>query len=251
MRSTLGLLRTVGLKLLDVVFPEPVPCPACQRRRGDEPGLCRSCLEKIARAVAPLCNTCGRPVRGEADVCRQCAARRRFFTVARAPTVYDGAMKDYIHRFKYGSERELGLALGVLLGRFLERERTLWPVDGIVPVPLHPQRLEDRGFNQAEVLAKVAGDWVGRPVWADALQRTRTTETQTRLSARERRDNVKGAFRPWRVEKPAGKHVLLVDDVLTSGATADEAARTLLKAGALSVNVLCLAVGVLPDEWNG
>lgn len=249
MRPPLALLRTFGVTLLDVFFPEPSACPACQRRRGDEPGLCRSCLEKIPRAVAPLCATCGAPLRGTVSVCRTCASRRRFFSVARAPTTYDGAIRDFIHRFKYGGERELGRALGVLLGRFLERERVLWPIDGIVPVPLHPHRLEERGFNQAEVLAKVTGQWVGRPVWSDVLQRARSTETQTRLSAKARRENVQGAFRPWRVEKLAGKHVLLVDDVLTSGATADEVARTLLKAGASSVKVLCLAVGVLPNEW--
>src|SRR5690606_37488537 len=95
-------------------------------------------------------------------LCRRCALEPRLFHVARAPTVYDGAVKDYIHRFKYGGERELGMALGVLLGRCLEREPVLWPVDALVPVPLHPSRLEDRGFNQAEVLARVVGGWVGR-----------------------------------------------------------------------------------------
>lgn len=182
--------------------------------------------------------------------CRQCQSSRRYFTVARAPTVYDGALKDYVHRLKYGGERPLGLALGVLLGRYLDRERVLWPVDALVPVPLHPHRLEDRGFNQAEVLARVAGDWVGRPVWSDALQRVRSTESQTRLSVRARYDNVTGAFRSLRADRLAGRRLLLIDDVLTSGATADEAARTLLRAGAVRVNVLCLAVGV-PDDHVG
>lgn len=182
-------------------------------------------------------------------LCRRCALEPRLFHVARAPTVYDGAVKDYIHRFKYGGERELGMALGVLLGRCLEREPVLWPVDALVPVPLHPSRLEDRGFNQAEVLARVVGEWVGRPVWADALRRVRKTETQTKLSARERHANVRGAFRPWRAARLAGRRLLLVDDVYTSGATVEEAARVLLKAGAAQVNVLCLAVGVRPAEW--
>lgn len=214
--------------------------------------MCPNCLERMPLLVPPLCRRCGQPLRGEAaqaELCRLCRQEGRFFAFARAPAVYDGAVKDWIHRFKYGGERELGEALGVLMGRFLERERVLWPLDAVVPVPLHPSRLQERGFNQAEVLAKAVGAWVGRPVWTDVLQRARSTETQTKLPARARRDNVRGAFRSYRAQRIAGKRLLLVDDVLTSGATADEAARTLLKAGAAQVNVLCLAAGMLPEAW--
>lgn len=267
------LVRSFGAAALDVLFPEVPPCPACHRSMpSDELGLCSKCLEQIPCVAPPLCRCCGRPLRNvhavandaprrkmrpvpstkqqsDKDLCRLCNAYRRFFAAARAPFVYDGTVKDYIHRFKYGGERELGTALGVLLGRYLEREPTLWPVDAIVPVPLHPSRLEERGFNQAEVLARVVGDWVGRPVMADVLLRARPTETQTKLSAKTRRENVQGTFRAWLAERLAGRRLLLVDDVLTSGATADEAARTLLKAGATRVNVLTVAVGVLPEQW--
>lgn len=246
-------VRRVSDGVLDMLFPEPPPCPACRRPQSpDEPGLCPDCLARLSRAVPPLCRRCGRPLRGgvaDEEVCRLCRERSRFFAAARAPFVYDGAVKDLIYRFKYGGERKLGEALGVLLGRFLEREAALWPLDAMVPVPLHPSRLEERGFNQADVLARVAGEWVGRPVWSDVLQRIRPTETQTRLSARARQENVRGTFRVARAERLAGRRVLVVDDVLTSGATADEVARTLLKAGARQVNVLCLAIGVLPEPW--
>lgn len=246
-------VRRAGQALLDLLLPEPPPCPACRRpKEPDEPGICPNCLERMPLLVPPLCRRCGQPLRGEAaqaELCRLCRQEGRFFAFARAPAVYDGAVKDWIHRFKYGGERELGEALGVLMGRFLERERVLWPLDAVVPVPLHPSRLQERGFNQAEVLAKAVGAWVGRPVWTDVLQRARSTETQTKLPARARRDNVRGAFRSYRAQRIAGKRLLLVDDVLTSGATADEAARTLLKAGAAQVNVLCLAAGMLPEAW--
>lgn len=244
-----------GRRLLAALFPEPSPCPGCRRPVGfDVIGLCDRCLSRVPSAVSPICQRCGRPLRRVTDesvdqLCRQCRPGRRFFTVARAPTVYADSMKDYIHRFKYGGERELGLALGVIMGRFLERERILWPIDALVPVPLHPDRLEERGFNQADVLAKKVADWVGRPRWTDALQRVRVTPSQTRLSVKARCDNVKGAFRAPHPASLAGRRLLLVDDVLTSGATADEAARVLLRAGAAEVKVLCLAVGVLPDHW--
>ena len=261
-RKAAAALRRIGRRLVTTLFPGTPPCPACHRRRPrDGADLCPECSAKIPWTAPPLCRQCGRPLRpmtggpggrllrGQDATCRRCAVEPRYFHAARAPAVYAGAMKDYIHRFKYGGERELGMALGVLLGRCLEREPVLWPVDALVPVPLHPSRLEDRGFNQAEVLARVVGEWVGRPVWADALRRVRKTETQTKLSARERHANVRGAFRPWRAARLAGRRLLLVDDVYTSGATVEEAARVLLKAGAAQVNVLCLAVGVRPAEW--
>lgn len=246
-------LERAGRALLDLLFPEPPRCPACLRpKEVEEPGLCPNCLESVPRAVPPICRRCGGPLRSESaqlGLCPPCRDGKRFFRLARAPAVYEGAARDYIHRFKYGGERELGEALGVLLGQFLEREPALWPVDGIVPVPLHPARLEERGFNQAAVLAKVLGDWVGRPVWTDVVQRTRPTGTQTKLPARIRRENVRGAFRVRRAAPLSGRRVLLVDDVLTSGATADEVARMLLKAGAARVNVLCVAVSAAPDGW--
>ena len=92
------------------------------------------------RTVPPLCHRCGRPLRGvkaagRTPMCRQCQWGRRFFRVSRAPTVYEGALKDYLHRFKYGGERELGLSLGLLVARFLEGERGLWPVRWARPGP--------------------------------------------------------------------------------------------------------------------
>lgn len=255
--SWFTLIRALqpGRRLLAALFPEVPPCPGCRRPRGfDEAGLCHKCLSRVPRAVSPVCRRCGRPLRGVAaecpeSHCRQCVSGRRFFLVARAPTVYAGPMKDYVHRFKYGGERDLGQALGVLMGRFLERERALWPIDAIIPVPLHRDRLEERGFNQADVLARTVAEWVGRPNWPDALQRVRVSPSQTRLSVGARHDNVKGVFRAPRPAALAGRRLLVVDDVLTSGATADEASRVLLQAGAAEVRVLCLAVGVLPDEW--
>src|SRR5690606_13270086 len=139
-------VRRAGQALLDLLLPEPPPCPACRRpKEPDEPGICPNCLERMPLLVPPLCWRCGQPLRGEAaqaELCRLCRQEGRFFAFARAPAVYDGAVKDWIHRFKYGGERELGEALGVLMGRFLERERVLWPLDAVVPVPLHPSRLQ-------------------------------------------------------------------------------------------------------------
>ena len=191
----------------------------------------------------------GSTASGADELCRTCRTMTHLFTVARAPGVYDGALRDYIHRVKFGADRALGEALGTLLAEFAVRTRELWPADAVVPIPLHPQRLEERGFNQAEVLARAVAARAERPLLPHVLERVRPTTAQARLPVESRQANVRGAFRVREAALLAGKRLLLVDDVLTSGATAGEAARVLLRAGATQVNVLCLAVGVYEADW--
>lgn len=159
-------------------------------------------------------------------------------------------MRDYVRRFKYGGERELGRALGTLLTAHVVQAPVLWPVDVIVPLPLHAHRLEHRGFNQAEVLARQVAIGIGRRLCNDSLQRARATAKQSQLPGNARRENVRGAFVVKRPTAVAGKRVLLVDDVLTSGATANEAAHALLRAGAAKVNVACAAVAIHEFDWR-
>lgn len=252
-----ALMHRLWRGTLDVLFPPRPLCPACQRPRRGGRGLCPECLVRIPKVAPPLCDRCGRPLRGDGpaadglgDLCRACRWSPHMFSVARAPGVYDGALREYIHRVKFGADRALGEALGEFLAGYALRARELWPFDAVVPVPLHPQRLMERGFNQAEVLARVVASHAGRPLMTGVLERTRPTSAQARLPVHSRRANVRGAFRVREAERLAGKRLLLVDDVLTSGATAGEAARVLLRAGAARVNVLCLAVGVHEAEWR-
>ncbi|MFS8544243.1 MAG: ComF family protein, partial [Limnochordales bacterium] len=164
--------------------------------------------------------------------------------------VYDGALRDYIHRVKFGADRALGETLGRFLAEYALRTRELWPFDAVVPVPLHAQRLAERGFNQAELLARPVAHYCGRPLLRHVLERVRPTAAQARMPVGGRRANVRGAFRVRAAAALAGKRLLLVDDVLTSGETAGEAARVLLRAGAAQVRVLCWAVGVHEAEWR-
>lgn len=159
-------------------------------------------------------------------------------------------MRDYVRRFKYGGERQLGRALGTMLTAYVVQDPILWPVDVIVPLPLHPHRLEQRGFNQAEVLARQLAAGLGRRLSADSLHRSKATAKQSQLPGNARRENVRGAFVVTRPTALAGKRVLLVDDVLTSGATADEAAHVLLRAGTATVNVACAAVAIHDFDWR-
>jgi competence protein ComFC len=154
-----------------------------------------------------------------------------------------GVARELIHRFKYGGETWLAGLLAEFLEQGLRDTRLVdKPFDAVVPVPLHPLRRREREFNQAEVLAR---ELARRQGWefCDALQRIRYTVTQTHFDRRHRMKNLRNAFRVHRKAAIAGKRLLLVDDVLTTGSTLDECARMLQKAGAEAIYALTVARG--------
>jgi ComF family protein len=165
---------------------------------------------------------------------------------ARAAVRYDDVARALVHRFKYGDRLDLAPMMGRWMAR-AGRELTAG-ADALVPVPLHWRRLWARRFNQSAALAKTIGSIAGVPVLTGALKRVRATQQQVGLSKAERADNVQGAFRvpPERKAEVAGRRLVLVDDVLTSGATVDTCARALLRAGAAHVDVLVFARVVAP-----
>lgn len=251
---------------IDVLLPEEEGCVLCgQVRRGTGmqeifyAPICSGCLGRIPFVQPPYCRTCGRPLRGavaevtgdglrDGPICRDCASGGRFFGVARAAGVYDGALKDFIHALKFRGRRELAEGIGVLMARVAAREKAMRGSQLLIPVPLHPKRLAERGYNQAELLARMVGSCLGLPV-RPALARSVLTGEQNKLGRRDRRDNLRGVFVVPRPLEVAGKRVLLVDDVITTGATANECSRALLRAGAGEVRVLAAAVAPLEEEW--
>ena len=233
---------------LDLVFP--ACCPVCDATlgAGRRDPLCGACWDGIVRIAPPVCARCGVPLqvggRGEPgallDVgfeCAQCGAAPPVFDWARAAGVYTGALRDAVQRFKFGRRPALARPLAALV---LEQcAAAVLPGAVLVPVPLARARERERGFNQAALLAERVARALGAPLRPRWLARPRATAPQTALSAAERRVNVSGAF----VASPsaAGADVVLVDDVLTTGATAAECARALRAAGARSVGVLTVA----------
>lgn len=164
------------------------------------------------------------------------------FDRAFSPCVYEGALKELIHEFKYKGKDYLGLPLSRLMTEFIrEYDFPIWHLDFIVPVPLHSARLRQRDFNQAEVLSKCIATEFKKDVASDILSKNRHTKTQTDLETNERLINVKGSFSVNRPKDIKGKNLCLVDDVLTTGATSSEAAFALKDAGANIVFVLTLA----------
>ena len=225
---------------LDLVFP-PL-CPVCDGMlgAGRRDPLCGACWEAFERIAPPWCRCCGAPL-GIEGLCGACRGRRPRFAYARSAVLYGDLVREAIHAFKFGGRRGLANPLGDLLaGLGLSALPGAAP-DALVPVPLHPRRARERGYDQALLLARRLERAWGVPVVADALLRAVPTQPQTDLDAAARRRNVRGAFALSRPERITGRHVVLVDDVLTTGATAGECARTLYRAGAAAVGVLTVA----------
>ena len=197
--------------------------------------------------ISPLCSRCGLPFisrAGEDHTCSECLTERRYFRKARAFGVYKGSLMEAIHRLKYGGKTSLSRPLGALAKHTFYQFWDANSIDLLLPVPLHIKRLRERGFNQAYIVNKKWTGIEGIPFDGLTLSRIRWTEPQTNLARTERRKNVTGAFFLRHPDRVKGQRVLLVDDVFTTGATANECARVLMKAGAESVDVLTLARAV-------
>jgi len=205
--------------------------------------VCPACLEPPQAPEAEfLCAVCGTPFSSsfpldERGRCRLCRAGANAFDAVCAAGFYEGRLRDLIHLFKYGGVETLAEPLGrMAMLAYPRRER----VDLVVPMPMHWWRRWRRGFNQAGLLAREVGKRTGLPVMP-VVRRSRRTSPQAGLSRKARRQNVRGAFRVRRPDAVQGKRVLLVDDVFTTGSTANACARALKDAGAAWVGVLVLA----------
>ena len=248
-----GGARELWDGLVSLCFPPGELCEICGRPvrasfLREYHGACDRCLARIPYVVPPFCERCGKPLRlveGEKAICWDCEAGGRFFRIARSVGIYDGVLREHLHALKYRGQMRIAGPLGSLMAERAKAEPAMAGAELILPVPLTPARLEERGFNQALLLARHAGRRLGLPVYEGTLLRKGVQLTQTALSREERRANVRGAFYVVRPGDIAGKNLILVDDVFTTGATADECARALLRSGARRVDVLTVAVGVL------
>ena len=229
-------------KLFDVLLP-PL-CLACDMRVATHGTVCQNCWSQIHFIAAPYCFGCGAPFDapvGEGQICAPCLTYSPVFSAARAAMIYDDVSKRLILGFKHGDRTHMASAMAQWMQR---AGQEYWnDADVLVPVPLHRWRLFKRRYNQAAMLAQHVGQGTGKPVWVDGLLRQRPTPTQGHMSREERQKNVKGAFtvNPRYRQAMSGKNVILVDDVLTTGATLNECSRVLLEVNANSVRVLTLA----------
>ena len=236
--------KRLGHALLDLLYP--LFCTLCgQKVSPDAGGLCASCLDRFVKNEPPFCPFCGEGslLRPEPAFCPSCHGRPFVFDRAWAAFRYEGTVRDCLHHFKYREGKELAGPLGEALTRFAARHLPPEGIDAVVPVPLAPSRQRERGFNQAELLAKALSRTFRWELVKNALVRVRETVPQIALSREERRQNVEEAFRNRRENRLFGKRLLLIDDILTTGATVNACADALKETGAVSVCVLTLARG--------
>jgi ComF family protein len=231
----------------DLVFP-PV-CLACDREllaESSEGGLCRECLDSFRYPRGPICPKCAAclPPAGARRVrCGYCRERRYKFTGAFALGIYAGALRQVVLRTKKSAHESLAAAMGNYLGRRLLQEWGNRPVDAVVPVPMHWTRRFARGVPAAELIAEGVARQAGWPLFTDLVYNARATRKQGTLLPGERFRNVAGAFQLSPRYDIAGARIVLVDDVMTTGATLDGIARVLIQQRAGSVHAAVLARG--------
>lgn len=227
---------------MDAFFPPS--CVACDAVLPAPGFFCADCALLVTEPSGAACPRCAEPGNFTAGACPRCLRRPPAFGRAWAAFAYEGPVSRAVHRFKYEDHPELARPLGELLARKAAGFLSSVP-GGIVPLPLHEVRYRERKYDQTTLLAVALAKASGRALRDDVLTRVKPTTRQVDLSEAQREANVGGAFE---ARGPVtGEDLLLLDDVLTTGATAREATRVLLAAGAKSVNVLVLARAVRLD----
>ncbi|MCM8780301.1 MAG: ComF family protein [Candidatus Omnitrophica bacterium] len=233
--------------LIDVIFPRA--CIICKTKLKDVASIdniiCVTCWTKIKKNMPPFCFHCGRHMEitpFTKNICSSCMRSNLHFDRAFSPCVYEGVIKDLIHKFKYKNKDYLGHLLSRPMIEFIkEYNIDLGMIDLIIPIPLHRTKLREREFNQALILSNYLAKEFNRTVSTGILVKKRYTKTQTELREEKRFLNVKDSFCVIKPDTVKQKNILLIDDVLTTGATASEAAYALKDAGAHLVFVMTLA----------
>lgn len=228
-------------KILAFVFP--AKCPFCGTiTNGEDNAICETCLKNLPEIKEPRCKKCGKPILvKEKEYCYDCTKTEHFFEEGRSIWIHKPPITTAIYALKYKNKRIYAKTFGSMLyiryGTYLIKHK----IDLIIPIPLHEKRRKRRGFNQAELIAIQLGKYTRIPVDLTSLTRVHETIAQKNLNDRKRKQNIKGAFAAKRAVK--GKRIVLIDDIYTTGATIDEAARKLRRAGAEKVLFLTISIG--------
>jgi competence protein ComFC len=237
-------IRTVCNTLIELFYPSN--CAGCGAPQSPGILLCEQCKESVPHISQPYCHICSRPFEGLISgnfACSNCADRPPAFDCVVSKYQAKGVLRDLIHRFKYGRQYYLRGILAEYLVEAMQDERILKePIDWIVPVPLHPAKLRERGFNQAAALGEALCKREGLSTLR-CIQRKRYTPTQTRFDRAERMRNLHKAFAVRKNSNVRGKHLVLLDDILTTGSTLHECALVLRESGAASVRAITVARG--------
>lgn len=247
--TALEQVKVVGAKVLQKMLAllYPYTCPICgkvpKKVNGKYERICPECTGKLHYIHSPRCLVCGKPVDSyETELCFDCSRREHLFTQGTGVWTYTDEIKNSIYDFKYHNRR---------INRYFYAEEIIrncgnvmrnWNADALIPVPLHADRYRKRGYNQAELIAELVGKWMGIPVDAGVLYRTKKTVPQKELDDRQRNNNVKNAFKMSN-NIVKYKKIILIDDIYTTGTTMDACAEALLAAGVEKVYCVSLCIG--------
>jgi len=242
----MNAIITAVKSLANLIYP--LRCASCGKSLAvaDESGACGFCISHIRPNPKPYCRSCGRPFDDAHRLCPGCRTSPFYFSRAYSACLYEGALKEMIHAFKYKNNRILSSLFTALMTDFINDNREIiGTISVITYVPLHARRRQERGFNQSEALASGIARAFGIPVHS-CLRKTSHTKNQSELPRDERLVNVSGAFTADGPGAHAvkGRYVLLVDDVMTTGATLNDCSRALIEAGTQEVRCLTLARGI-------
>lgn len=240
MNNFLRKLKSFPSALLDVIFPEKITCLVCQKELKENiEGVCRECYASLPFIDGKTCLKCGQPLNDMSNYCNRCKDEEIFYKRAAAVFEYDKTIKNLIFRFKDDNQKYLNSFLAFTLS---QKYATLnFDCDLAVYVPMHKKKLKNRGFNQSEKLCKRFGELSCLPVSKGNLVKVADTGQQKLLTKSDRIKNLEKSFVVNDKSEIKGKNILLIDDIMTTGATANECAKVLNKAGAKNVYVLTLA----------
>lgn len=232
-----------------LAFIYPEICQVCKEQAAapDDGYVCVQCLSKVTPIGTSICDRCGSSFKGRfvgEFICGDCHTEPPHYTHARSACVLKDALQVLIHHNKYNQCQWMEPLFARLMKNAVSIYREKLAMEVVLAVPLFHAKQRERSYNQSTWLAKAAAEELGMTISDDILKRVKPTETQTRLSRRDRKQNMKGAFGICRKANVANKSFLLVDDVMTTGATIDACANTLIEAGAKSVCTLTLARGI-------
>lgn len=229
-------------KLVDLIYPPR--CPLCHDiLSAGEKRICRTCAGKLPFVRGAVCTRCGKPLaEGAGPLCHDCGQEEHFFTQGIGIFLYEDLMRKSLHTFKYQGRREYAGFYGLAACKYGGDTLRRWNPQIIMPVPVHPSRKRQRGYNQAELIGRALSGHMGIPVETGCVVRREKTKAQKELSRTERMENLRHAFAPGK--KPVRwARILLVDDIYTTGSTMDAVSRILLEMGAEEIYTLSICIG--------
>jgi len=236
-------IKSIASRVGSLVYPNV--CLCCYDKGENGRDLCSRCYARLPW-IENACDVCALPLEEKPHssslLCGKCASKHTWqFDHAYAPLLYEEFVRTAVHKFKFNYKLNYGKLLAELLARHVIENNISIP-EILIPVPLHKKRIQQRGFNQALEIAKILAKQFDCAVSKNAIQRTRETKTQVELAVNKRKANVKNAFKLRQAENFAGvKHVTIIDDVMTTGATVNELAKCVKSAGIARVDVWCVA----------